>query len=169
MILKKSIKIHQKGEKNYYFHENYLKETNYFRQECIPIGCLPSAAVAVSGRVSSIGGCLPRVVCLGKVYTPGPRGRHPHPVDRMTDTCESITFPQLLLLTVKIKNKMTKNVCLSSGGSQFHAIFSKIWQNRMLPPLPGGLAPPPTGNPGFAPVVMISLQEKWWKGIGGYM
>ena len=97
---------------------------------------------------SSIGGCLPRVVCLGEVYTPGPRGRHPHPVDRMTDTCESITFPQLLLRTVKIKNIMTKNLCLSSGGSkggaapyspkcsQFHAIFSKIWQNRMLPPPP---------------------------------
>ena len=140
-----------------------MKETNYFRQECIPIGCLPSAAVAVSGRVSSIGGCLPRVVCLGKVYTPGPRGRHPHPVDRMTDTCESITFPQLLLLTVKIKNKMTKNLCLSSCGSkggaapyspkcsQFHAIFSKIWQNRMLPPLPGGLEPPSYGESWIRP------------------
>ena len=54
MIFKNSIKIHQKGGKNYYFHENYLKETNYFRQECIPTGCLPSAAVAFSGR-----GCLP--------------------------------------------------------------------------------------------------------------
>ena len=129
-----------------------MKETNYFRQECIPIGCLPSAAVAVSGRVSSIGGCLPRVICLGEVYTPGPRGRHPDPVDRMTDTCESITFPQLLLLTVKIKNKMTKNLCLSSGGSQFHAIFSKIWQNRMLPPpLPGGLAPPSYGESWIRP------------------
>ena len=34
--------------------------------------------------------------------------------------------------------------------SQFHAVFRKIWQNRMLaPPLEGW--PPPTGNPGFAP------------------
>ena len=164
MIFKNSIKIHQKGEKNYYFHENYLKETNYFRQECIPIGCLPSAAVAFSGRgCLPLGGCLPRVVCLGEVYTPGPRGRHPHPVDRMTDTCESITFPQLLLLTVKIRNKMTKNLCLSSCGSkggaapyspkcsQFHAIFSKIWQNRMLPPLPGGLEPPSYGESWIRP------------------
>ena len=35
--------------------------------------------------------------------------------------------------------------------SQFHAVFHKIWQNHMLAPLPGGLAPPPTGNPGSAP------------------
>ena len=33
--------------------------------------------------------------------------------------------------------------------SQFHAVFRKIWQNHMLAP-PGGLAPPPTGNPGPA-------------------
>ena len=30
---------------------------------------------------------------------------------------------------------------------QFHAVFGKIWQNRMLVP-PGELAPPPMGNPG---------------------
>ena len=40
--------------------------------------------------------------------------------------------------------------------SQFHAVFRKIWQNHMLaihptPPPSGGLAPPPTGNPGSAP------------------
>ena len=29
-----------------------------------------------------------------------PRGCTPPPVDRMTDTCENITFPQLLLRTV---------------------------------------------------------------------
>ena len=34
--------------------------------------------------------------------------------------------------------------------SQFHAVFWKISQNRMLaPPSPRGLTPPPTGNPGF--------------------
>ena len=31
-----------------------------------------------------------------------PRGVHLPPVDRMTDACENITFPQLLLRTVKI-------------------------------------------------------------------
>ena len=30
---------------------------------------------------------------------------------------------------------------------QFHAVFGKIWQNRMLAPPPGELAPPPQGNP----------------------
>ena len=30
---------------------------------------------------------------------------------------------------------------------QFHAVFGKFWQNRMLVP-PGELAPPPLGNPG---------------------
>ena len=32
---------------------------------------------------------------------------------------------------------------------QFHAVFGKICQNRMLAP-PGELAPPPRGNPGSA-------------------
>ena len=31
---------------------------------------------------------------------------------------------------------------------QFHAVFGKFWQNRMLAPSPGELAPPPRGNPG---------------------
>ena len=33
---------------------------------------------------------------------------------------------------------------------QFHAVFGKFWQNRMLAPPPGELAPPPGGNPGSA-------------------
>ena len=68
-------------------------------QECIPLGCIPSAVVAISGGCLSRGvsawTCLPRgSVCLG-VCTPPP-------VDRMTDSCENITFPQLLLWTVMI-------------------------------------------------------------------
>ena len=38
--------------------------------------------------------------------------------------------------------------------SQLHAVFRKIWQNRMLAPPPphrGVLVPPSTGNPGSAP------------------
>ena len=53
------------------------KEKN-FEQECIPVGCVPSAAVVVSGGgVSakggylpggvSLGGCLPRGVSAGGV------------------------------------------------------------------------------------------------------
>ena len=33
---------------------------------------------------------------------------------------------------------------------QFHAVFGKIWQNGVLLGFPGGLAPPPRGNPGSA-------------------
>ena len=36
------------------------------KQECIPVGCLPPASVAVSGR-----GCLPGGVCPGGVCLPG--------------------------------------------------------------------------------------------------
>ena len=42
--------------------------------------------------------------------------------------------------------------------SQFPAVFRKIWQNHMLAP-PGGLAPPPTGNPGSAPGLHHNLIE----------
>ena len=63
------------------------RKKNQQTQECIPVGRVPFVAVAVSGWG---GGCLPR-----GVYT------FP-PVDRMTDACENITFPQLLLRTVKV-------------------------------------------------------------------
>ena len=53
--------------------------------------------------------------------------------------------------------------CITSGGSKggahptgqnflnFMQFFGKIWQICMLAPSPGGLAPPPTRNPGSAP------------------
>ena len=104
----------------------------YLQQEYIPVGCVPSAAVAVSrGRgclpreIVWLRGCLPRGLstwgCLpGGVYPPGPIGRHPpgprgrhplrpsgrHPPTLWTEflahACENITFPQLLLRTVNI-------------------------------------------------------------------
>ena len=43
--------------------------------------------------------------------------------------------------------------------SQFHAVFREIWQNHMLAPPPGGLAPPPTGNPGSAPEVVMFMES----------
>ena len=45
-------------------------------------------------------------------------------------------------------------VCASPYGpkfSQFHVVLWNIWQNCRLAPPPGGLVPPPTGNPGSAP------------------
>ena len=77
-------------------------------QECIPLGCVPSAAVVGSGEgCVCLVGCLPRRgVCLG--------GVHP-PVNWITDTCENITFPQLLLWTVGICNKGKAELTQLSG------------------------------------------------------
>ena len=80
------------------------------------VGCVSSAAVAISGvgvsqrgvcpEESTYGGCLPREgclpiggVCLG-VSTQGLSDRHSPvdrqpPVDRITDSCKNITLPQL--------------------------------------------------------------------------
>ena len=100
------------------------------KQEGIPVGSVPSAAVAISGEgggVCPVGVSAQGGVCLGVVYTPRPRGRHPqtqrqtlpqtqrqtaHQTQRqtpslgtefLTHTCENITFPQLLLRTVMRK------------------------------------------------------------------
>ena len=58
------------------------------QQECIPVGCVPSAAVTVSGRGGSAqGGCLPKMgVCPGGVC----QTHSPPPVDRMTDRCKTL-------------------------------------------------------------------------------
>ena len=93
-------------------------------QECIPVGCIPSAAVAVFFWG---GGCLPRGclpggglpgggVCLGGCLPR--RGVHPlPPVDRidtrLTHAWENITLPQLLLRTVTILQTSTKGLTLS--------------------------------------------------------
>ena len=60
-------------------------------QECIPVGCVPSAAVAVPGGegVCPVGGCLPRGCLPGE----GVSAKH-LPVDRMTDWCKNITLLQ---------------------------------------------------------------------------
>ena len=67
------------------------------QQECILVGCVPSAAVAVCWAVSSRRGvsaqgvsaqgeCLPRGCLPGGVYPSIHWGRHPAPVDRILDT-----------------------------------------------------------------------------------
>ena len=94
---------------------------------CLPIGCLPGGSLprwvsACQGVVSTQWGCLPResacqgglprrvsawevsaqgcVCLLGGVCLPA--GGCILPLCGQTDTCENITFPQLLLRTVKI-------------------------------------------------------------------
>ena len=61
----------------------------------MPVGYVPSAAVVISaeGTVWPVG-CLPRGVS--------------DPVDKMTDACENITFPQLLLQKVKLTESWSR-------------------------------------------------------------
>ena len=72
------------------------------KQECIPVGCVQSAVVAIrEGGLSqhTLGrGCVSQhVLGRGDVYMGGvcPGVCLPPPVVRMTDACENITFPQL--------------------------------------------------------------------------
>ena len=82
-------------------------------------GCLPRGGVCPGWEVC-LGGCLPQGVCLWGVCLPRrwgvlsesvcSGGVHPL-VDRMTDACENITFPQLLLRTViTISNPVVKSI-----------------------------------------------------------
>ena len=75
-------------------------------QECIPVGSVPSAAVAISGGgicpgVSAQGVSAWRGVCRGAGVSQHAMGHIP-PCGQ-TDTCKNITFPHLLLRTV-VKN-----------------------------------------------------------------
>ena len=80
--------------------------------------CLLGEVSACRGGVCLPGGCLPArgVVCLGGVCLPG--GVHLPPPRGQTDTCENITFPQLLLRTVKI------NTIFSFENTARHIVFS---------------------------------------------
>ena len=92
LILSLIINHHDNGDqaaKRFYRDPQYTK---YFKQECIPVGCVPSAVVAVcwgglpGGGVSAWwrGG-----VCLGGAYLRGVSQhslRQTHPLDRILDT-----------------------------------------------------------------------------------
>ena len=107
----------------------------FSKQECIPVGCVPSVAVVIGGGGGSARGvcrvcvCVSRGVsaqegvcvqgrcvcprggvCPGQVCLPG--GCTPPPLwtEFLTHACENITFPQLLLRTVKIGFKPTRHL-----------------------------------------------------------
>ena len=67
-----------------FFHFHAVFSKNRVKQECIPVGCVRYAAVAVGGW-----GVFPSGVSAS-VHA----GIHP-PVNRITDACENITLPQL--------------------------------------------------------------------------
>ena len=63
------------------------------KQECIPVGCVPSAMAAVSGGVgASRGGASRGGVLPGGVVSQHALRQTPPPVNRMTDRCKNITF-----------------------------------------------------------------------------
>ena len=80
---------------------------------CLPRGvCLEvSAREYLPRRGVSAGGCLPRGSLPWGVSAwgvhPQTQMQTPPPVNRITDRCKNITFPQLLLQTVK-KNTFFK-------------------------------------------------------------
>ena len=110
--MQRRLHLHRKIKFMKMFAVKFIK-----RQECIRVGCVPSAAVAVCWDggwgvcqggvcrgVSVQGVSAQGVSALGVsawrgVYPGMHWGRHP-PVNRMTDRCKSITFPQLRLRTV---------------------------------------------------------------------
>ena len=69
-------------------------------QECIPVECVPSTAVAVSGSGGGRGVCPGDVCVSGGVSQHMQWGRQPPWTEFLTHAYENITFPQLLLRTV---------------------------------------------------------------------
>ena len=100
---------------------NGYDSTISVQQECIPEGCVPSAAVAFSGAgCVCLGNVCPGVsaqrgVCLGGVSPwglclplgDGRRGIYTSPslwTEFLTHACDNITFPQILFRTVITSN-----------------------------------------------------------------
>ena len=95
-------------------------------QDCIPVGCVPPTAVAVSPAMQAPPPCMPLTMhapptthapghacplpcmplplpqtCMPLCHAcPLRHTRPPPPVNRITDTCKNITFPQFRLRTV---------------------------------------------------------------------
>ena len=89
-----------------------LKESDYFwEQECIPVGCIPSPAVAVSPAMHA-----PLAMHAPTMHAPAnmPPTMHTPPwTEGMIHPYENITFPQLLLRRVKMMHTRPTLVRLS--------------------------------------------------------
>ena len=86
------------------YHSKFNREilTATVKQECISLECILSAAVAASGRRCLPGGLLGGVDPLDpEADTSPPPPRGPLWTEFLTHACENISFPQLLLRTVK--------------------------------------------------------------------
>ena len=75
-------------------------------QECIPVGCVPSATVAVCFREPGLHNppeqAPPLPPAARHAGIPPARIAH-HPVDRMTDTCKNITFVTSLRTVMMVR------------------------------------------------------------------
>ena len=146
------------------------------KQECIPVGCVPPAAVAVLGGLHQTprweqttpldqappmtrhptgtrhpprAGTFQEQASPWEQAPPTPRSRHPlPPVNRITDTCKNITFPQLhlravmkrtiyqlvLVLGYKYHNHVLQFRVLLMHLSGYHIrVFSKCTRMAILP------------------------------------
>ena len=92
--------------------EFYVLRKFIWKQECIPVGCVPSAAVVVS----------PGGVCLSACWDTNPPGADPprtrHPPCGQTHTCKNITFATSLRTVIRPLNviKLIYSVCFLEWG-----------------------------------------------------
>ena len=89
---------------------NLVRRGRPIKQECIPVGCVPSSAVTAGGG-GGFWGCLPGgCVCPG-VCLPGgcipacTEADTPSPVDRRTDRCKKHYLAATSLRTVNMSTK----------------------------------------------------------------
>ena len=100
-----------------------------WRQECIPVGCVLPASVAVSPAGMSPAmhaplPCIPPQPCMPPftMHTPL-HYAYPPEQNFLTHACESITFPQLLLWAViNKKNNYFYTEALWSGSNHIRVI-----------------------------------------------
>ena len=117
---------------------NVCRRTTFSR-ECIPVGCVPPASVAISGVGGAQWGCVRRgcvqgCVSRGRAVSGGvsaQTGVHPHYMlgytpppwtEWMTDRFKNINFPQLRLWAVKIISREKRELvcyCATHWWEQF--------------------------------------------------
>ena len=114
------------------------------KQVCIPVRCVPPACLPSvfggEGGVASRGcihprGCIQRGVCIHmSCVLDAPTLP---PMDRMTDTCENITFPQLRSRTIKTQKAASHFSVFLEGALSSHQCkyVSMASSNRFFIPM----------------------------------
>ena len=121
----------------------------FCQQECIPVGCIPSAGVVISGgagvSAQGMGGCLP----LG--CTPPDPEADTH-LNRMTyRQVKTLHFCNYCCGAVAdLHSKILDAPPRGPNSFNFMHFWGKFGKIVCWRPPPGELAPPPRGNPGSA-------------------